>query len=173
MNESALRERLTARMGIDNITDLCLEVWKSGSIEKLCSFLFCDDSVVGRNAAWTLTHFDGAELAMLAYRQNAMIDFVLITKDTSLRRLLLTILNNMEFDKEEIRTDFLDYCLENMISMEQTPGVQALCMKIAYRLCSFYPELTEEFLRTVKGMEISYYTPALKSVRNNILHKKC
>ena len=45
-------------------------------------------------------------------------------------------------------------------------------LKGAYRMSTFYPELMSEFLRTVEGMEISYYKPAVKSVRNRVLSGK-
>ena len=42
-------------------------------------------------------------------------------------------------------------------------------MKLAFRMCGFYPELMDEFRRTLEAMEISYYKPAVKCVRNKIL----
>lgn len=59
-----------------------------------------------------------------------------------------------ELREEDLRTDFLDFCLNHMIDPEEYPGIQSLCMKLAYRMAQFYPELMEELLRTVKGMEM-------------------
>jgi len=56
-----------------------------------------------------------------------------------------------------------------MILPTEFPGIQSLCMKLAFRMCCFYPELMGEFLRTLKAMEIDYYKPAVKGLRAKIL----
>ena len=51
-------------------------------------------------------------------------------------------------------------------------GIQTLCMKLAYRMCTFYPELMDELKRTLEAMEIDYYKPAVKCLRKRILSGK-
>ena len=75
-------------------------------------------------------------------------------------------------NEEDLRTDFLDFCLEHMASIEEFPGVQTLCMKLAYRMCCFYPELMDELKRTLEMMDIEYYKPAVKGLRQRILSGK-
>ena len=58
------------------------------------------------------------------------------------------------------------------VSFEELPGIQTLCMKLAYRMCSFYPELMDELKRTIEAMEIDYYKPAIKCLRKRILSGK-
>ena len=55
---------------------------------------------------------------------------------------------------------------------DEFPGVQTLCMKLAYRMCNFYPELKEEFMRIIDTMEIAYYKPAVKGLRVKILNNR-
>ena len=50
-----------------------------------------------------------------------------------------------------------------------TLNIIELCMKLAYRMCSFYPELMDELKRTLEAMEIEYYKPAIKCLRKRIL----
>ena len=45
---------------------------------------------------------------------------------------------------------------------------QTLCMKLAYRMCTFYPVLMDELKRTIEAMEIDYYKPAIKCLRKRI-----
>ena len=71
-----------------------------------------------------------------------------------------------------LRTDFLDFCFEHMVSIEEFPGIQTLCMKLAYRMCSFYPELMDELKHTLEAMEIEFYKPAVKCLRKRILSGK-
>ena len=75
-------------------------------------------------------------------------------------------------DKDDLRTDFLDFCFEHMMDVEEYPGIQSVCMKLAFHMCSFYPELMDELKRTLEAMEIDYYKPAVKCVRNRILNGK-
>ena len=75
-------------------------------------------------------------------------------------------------DEEDLRTDFLDFCLEHMISVKEFPGIQAVCMKLAYRMCAFYPALMGELKRTIEGMDMTFYTPAVKGLRSKILKGK-
>ena len=72
---------------------------------------------------------------------------------------------------QEVRAtgDFLDFSFEHMVSVEEFPGIQTLCMKLTYRMCTFYPELMDELKRTLEAMEIDYYKPALKCLRKRIL----
>ena len=49
---------------------------------------------------------------------------------------------------------------------------QTLCMKLAFRMCTFYPELMDELKRTFEAMEIDYYKPAVKGLRKKILSGK-
>lgn len=59
-----------------------------------------------------------------------------------------------------------------MVSIEEFPGIQAVCMKLTFRMCQFYPELADELRRTLEAMEIDYYKPAVKGVRKRILSGK-
>ena len=45
---------------------------------------------------------------------------------------------------------------------------QTFCMKLAYRMCTFYPELMDDLKRTLEAMEIDYYKPAVKCLRKRI-----
>ena len=78
----------------------------------------------------------------------------------------------LKMDEDDLRTDFLDFCFEHMVSIEEFSGIQTLCMKLAYRMCTFYPELMDELKRTLEAMEIEYYKPAVKCLRKRILSGK-
>ena len=67
------------------------------------------------------------------------------------------------------RVDFLDFCMERMISREEPPGVQSLCMKLAYQLTRSIPELQQELRTILEIMEPDLLVPAIRSVRKNTL----
>lgn len=169
MERGELTKMLSSRMGVDAAVALWNEVLKTDTADLLFSFCTSSDAVVARNAAWVLTQFSDGDLAMLLHRQGEITDLVLRTPNTSLRRLLLSVLYRMPFRGDDIRVDLLDFCLENMVAAHQPPGVQSLCMKMAHRMCAPYPELEAEFLRTIKDMNPYHYSAAVTSARKNIL----
>ncbi len=132
-------------------------------------YLFDKDYRVARSALWGLTKATDEELSELQVILNELIDQAMQTENSSVRRLTLNIIERLKMDEEHLRTDFLDYCLEHMANIEELPGIQTLCMKLAYRMCSFYPELMDELKRTLEAMEIDYYKPAVKCLRKRVL----
>ena len=135
-------------------------------------YVFDNDSRVARSALWGLTKATNEELSELQVIINELIDQAMHTENSSVRRLTLNIIERLEMNEDDLRTDFLDFCFEHMVSIEEFPGIQTLCMKLAYRMCTFYPELMDELKRTLEAMEIDYYKPAVKCLRKRILSGK-
>lgn len=133
-------------------------------------YVFDPDHRVSRSALWGLTKATDKELSVLQVLLNELIDQAMQTENSSVRRLTLNIIERLKMDKESLRTDFLDFCFEHMVSIEEHSGVQTLCMKLAYRMCTFYPELMDELKRTIEAMAIDYYKPAVKCLRKRILN---
>ena len=135
------------------------------------------DEVLGTNA-------DGSkneDYCMYCYKDgkflqdctmDEMIEQAMQTENSSVRRLSLNIVERLEMHEDDLRTDFLDFCFDHMINVEEFPGIQSVCMKLAFRMCTFYPELMDELKRTLEAMEIDYYKPAVKGVRSKILSGK-
>ena len=135
-------------------------------------YVFDSDYRVARSALWGLTKAKDEELSELQMILNELTDQAMQTGNSSVRRLTLNIIERLKMDEDDLRTDFLDFCFEHMVSIEEFPGIQTLCMKLAYRMCSFYPELMDELKRTLEAIEIDYYKPAVKSLRKRILSGK-
>ena len=132
-------------------------------------YVFDSNYRVARSALWGLTKATNEELSELQVILNELIDQAMQTENSSVRRLTLNIIERLKMDEDDLRTDFLDFCFEHMVSVEEFPGIQTLCMKLAYRMCTFYPELMNELKRTIDAMEIDYYKPAVKCLRKRIL----
>ena len=135
-------------------------------------YAFDADYRVAKSALWGLTKASDNELSQLQVLLNELIDQAMQTENSSVRRLTLSIIERLELTEDDLRADFLDFCMEHMAAGDEFPGVQTLCMKLSYRMCNFYPELMEEFKRIVDAMEIDYYKPAVKGLRNRILNGK-
>ena len=67
------------------------------------------------------------------------------------------------------RVDLLDFCIERMVSQQEPPGVQSLCIKLTYQLTRFIPELQQELRTMLEIMEPELLVPAIRSVRKNTL----
>jgi hypothetical protein len=135
-------------------------------------YAFSEDYLVARSALWGLTKASKEDLSQLQVIQNELIDQAMKTKNSSVRRLSLNIVERLDMSEDDLRTDFLDFCFEHMIDVEEFPGIQSVCMKLAFRMCKFYPELMDELKRTLEAMEIDYYKPAVKCARSRILSGK-
>ena len=132
--------------------------------------LYDEDIRVARNAAWVLTHKPVSQIRTLPY--NDLIDLIMVTPDTSLRRLTLNLVEKQEITEESMRTDFLDFCLLHMHMPEEPPGVQALCMKLAHRMCLPYPELLHEFYETLSLMQPEDCKPGMKHLINKMKNQQ-
>ena len=132
-------------------------------------YVFDPDERVARSALWGLTKATDKELSELQVILNELIDQAMQTENSSVRRLTLNIIERLTLEEDDLRTDFLDFCLEHAVSIEEFPGIQTLCMKLAYRMCGFYPELMDELKRTLEAMDIDYYKPAIKCLCKRIL----
>ena len=135
-------------------------------------FMHHEDYRVARNALWALTKASNQEFEALQSMLHEFIELAMSAENSSVRRLSLNLVERLKMDEEDLRTDFLDFCFERMIDVEEYPGIQSISMKLAFRMCKFYPELTDELKRTLEAMEIEYYKPAVKSIRNRILNGK-
>ena len=136
------------------------------------SFMHDEDYQVARNALWTLTKATDEELSSLQPILNELIDLAITTDNSSVRRLSMNVIERLKITEDNLRTDFLDFCFDHAIDPAEYPGIQSLCMKLAFRMAVFYPELKGEFMRIVEDMDMQCYSPAVKSVRNRILRGK-
>ena len=135
-------------------------------------YAFDADYRIARSALWGLTKASDDELSQLQVLLEELINQAIQTENSSVRRLTLNVIERLKITEDNLRADFLDFCMEHMVAGDEFPGVQTLCMKLAYKMCGFYPELMEEFKRIIEAMEIEYYKPAVKGLRNKILYGK-
>lgn len=159
---------LSQRIGMENIREITSLVQKNNrKKQELYDSLFDSDDNIGYRAAWVMTHFSFGENEWLYDKQDELIDHLLVCEHPGKRRLVLSLLLRQPL-RYPPRTDFLDFCLERMTSKRELPGVQSLCVKLAYELCRPTPELLQEFKTTLEFMEYDA-TPSMRAVRKNVL----
>ena len=166
-------ERLRQTFSEGGAQEIYQEIKSTGNFLGFArQYAFSQDYRVARSALWGLTKASKDELSQLQLILNEFIEQAMQTENSSVRRLSLNVIERLELYEEDLRTDFLDFCFEHMMDVEEYPGIQSVCMKLAFRMCKFYPELMDELKRTLEAMEIDYYKPAVKGVRNRILSGK-
>ena len=166
-------ERLNQAFSEGGAQEIYQEIKSKGDFLSFAQrYAFDTDYRVARTALWGLTKAKDEELSELQVIHNELIDQAMHTDNSSVRRLSLNIIERLNMNEDDLRTDFLDFCFEHMVSIEEFPGIQTLCMKLAYRMCTFYPELMDELKRTLEALEIDYYKPAVKCLRKRILSGK-
>lgn len=165
------QEKLSTRVHLEDIHEILLYVeGNEQRKQELYELIYHKDDTLAYQTLWVLTHFNRQENEWLFARQNELISGVLICEHPGKRRLFLNLLLKQPLATPP-RVDFLDFCLERMLSKEELPGVQSLCMKLAYTLCRPIPELLQEYRVLLDLMEPNLLTPAIRAARRNILKK--
>ena len=72
---------------------------------------------------WGLTKATDKELSALQVVLNALIEQAMHTDNSSVRRLTLNIIERLKMNEDDLRTDFLDFCFEHMVSIEEFSGI--------------------------------------------------
>ena len=160
--------KLSTRIGMEDINEILGLTHDSDTRkQELYNLVIGEDEIIGYHAAWIFTHFSSQDNEWLYNKQDQLIDEVLACKHGGKRRVMLNLLYKQPFPNPP-RVDFLDFCLERMMSSEELPGVKSLCMKIAYELCCPIPELVQE-LKTMLTMMEGDLVSSIRAVRRNIL----
>lgn len=161
---------LNVPLHVDDIKALARQAHGDGEVrEALFAALKGDDRRAAVNAAWALTHLPKADNQHIAARREPLVELALSTPDTSLRRLSLALLERLEWGRDQVRTDLLDFCLDRLLRADEPAGVRALCLKLAYSQCRHYAELREELRQCLLMLEPSELLPGIRHTRNKIM----
>ena len=99
-----------------------------------------------------------------------LTDRLLTCKHDGSKRLYLSILFNLPI-QEPISVPLLNFCFDRMFSPAESIGVQALCIKMAYRLCEKEPELMGELRIILENAETEFFTKGVTTAIRNTLKK--
>ena len=115
------------------------------------------------NAIWAMTHLPETDAEWLLSLRDEMIDILLTETDTGKKRMLLQLLREQEYDADDIRTDFLDYCMSKINSECERYAVRCFSIYTAYKMCRLFPELLAELEEHLDMMRYQTLSPGLKS----------
>lgn len=122
-----------------------------------------DDRRQSVNSLWVMTHLITSLPEWLALLRDSLIDMLLVENDPAKKRLLLKLLREQEYEAEDIRADFLDYCMSKINSECEPYAVRCFCMYAAFRMCRHYPELIDELEMHLDMMASRSLSPGLRS----------
>ncbi|NDV82933.1 hypothetical protein [Bacteroides sp. 51] len=125
---------------------------------------------VSWRAAWACEKIFEKYPDFLEGKQKELIAIVMNNKHSGTRRILLSILLELPAP-EPLPVDFLDFCFNNMLDLNQAIATQALCIKMSYKLCLLEPELLPELKLYLENAEPEYYSPGVKSCIRNVLKR--
>ena len=126
-------------------------------------------AITPSHAAWALTHLPKEDNIYINMYRARLAQLAITTPEVPLRRLSMVLLERLEWGRDDVRTDLLDFCLEHMMLADEPYGVKALCIKLAYRQCRHYPELCDELKQSLLLMEPSELGTGVRHTRGKIL----
>ena len=141
------RKRFLQRLSQDDIHEMCFLTQgpdNDSLKEELYTLISDEDVRVSYNALWVFAHFDLSNNKWLYAKHDELIDKAIAEKHDGKKRLLLTLILRQPFDRDTLRTDFIDFCFATILSSHESCANRALCMKLAYEQCRFFPELLSE-----------------------------
>ena len=169
---NVLRNQLVGRIHTEDVRRIvdCITNDDGDVIMKVLYHLLSDtDRRVANNAAWVLSCSDSKVMRFLLRYQNQLIDLLIGTKDKSFARILFSILRRQTFEKSNLRTDFLDFCLNEIVNSNQAIAIRAHAIYVSYSLCKAYPELLNELFMTLQMLESETLSAGLLHARNAIM----
>ena len=165
---------LINRLSQSDIHELCAltQGERNNSLkEQLYKLTFDSDRRVATNALWVFTHFAAVDMEWLYAKHDQLIDRCLKEKDTTKLRLMLNLLLRQPYTEEDIRTDFIDFCLTRLADPKSPYAVRAQCIKLAYEQMRYWPELLNELRQTLEMISCEPLSPGLRSAWRQVMKK--
>ena len=156
-----MKSHLTHRLSQSEIKELCAKTQGEHNDdlkEKLYLLTMNDDRRVAINALWVFTHFAAADNEW---------------RDVTKLRLILSLLLRQPFYEDNVRTDFIDFCLVRLADPKSPYAIRALCIKLAYEQMRYWPELLNELRQTLDMISRESLSPGLRSAWGQVVKKIC
>ena len=165
------REYLIRPLSRHFVDNLVQEIFVNPADAVIIYHLIFDPDVnVSWRAAWSCQKisekypqwFTAAQFTELA-------TLAISTTHGGLQRGCLSILNNLPIP-EPISVEFVNACFDWMVSPKSPIAVQALSMKMLYRICLIEPDFKPELLAYLENVDSGAYSAGFNSTRRNVLN---
>ena len=167
-----MKGKLNKRMCMDDIYEICiLTHGNSRKKAELYQLTVDEDERIASNALWVFTHFDLQNNEWLYSKHDDLIDRVIVEKNMTKLRLMLSLLLRQPFEEESLRSDFIDFCVAKITACSYPYAIRALCIKLAYEQMKYYPELLAELKAALDMLEQEALSPGLASAKRQVMKK--
>ena len=169
-----MKTLLTHRLSQSEIMQLCALTQgehNDNLKEELYQLTLDANRRVAINALWTFTHFAAADNEWLYAKHDQLIDRCLNEKDATKLRLMLNLLLSQPYTEEDIRTDFIDFCLARITDARAPYAIRAQCIKLAYEQMKHWPELLNELRQTLDMIRSEPLSPGLSSAWRHVMKR--
>ena len=169
-----MKTLLTHRLSQSEIKQLCALTQgehNDNLKEELYQLTLDANRRVTINALWTYTHFAAYDNVWLFAKHDQLIDRCLNEKDATKLRLMLNLLLSQPYTEEDIRTDFIDFCLARLTDTRAPYAIRAQCIKLAYEQMKYWPELLDELRQTLEMISCEPLSPGLRSAWKQVMKK--
>ena len=167
-----MRKKLNKKLCMDDIYEICILTHGNNRKKaELYQLIFDEDERVATNALWVFTHFDMQNNEWLYAKHDDLIDRVLVEKNETKRRLILSLLLRQPFEEESLRSDFIDFSIAKITASSQPYAIRCYCMKLAYEQMKYYPELLTELKAAIDMLEQEPLSPGLTSAKKQVMKK--
>ncbi|WP_291529241.1 hypothetical protein [Bacteroides sp. UBA939] len=129
-----------------------------------------ENIVVSWRAIWACEKVSEKHPGWFAPLQDEIIQRLLTCQHDGSKRLLLSILYNVPVSTP-ISVDLLNYCIDHMLAPQESIGVQALAIRMAYQLCKYEPELLQELQLILENTDTEFYSRGVNTTIRNTLKK--
>lgn len=137
--------------------------------DELFQLIYDSNEKIAWRAAWACHKISEKRPAWFSDEKiTTLISFLLLTRHDGVLRGCMSILNQVDFRKS-ITVDLINFCYDRMLSPSSSIAVQALSMKILYKICIVEPDLKTELLAYLENIDIECYSKGFQSTRKNIL----
>lgn len=110
------KTKLSTCIGMEDIYEIgYLTQGNNVRKQELFDLIFDENEYVAYQATWAMTHFSLTENRWLYSKQNKLIDELMQCKHNGKKRVMLLLIYRQPMANPP-RVDFLDFCLESMIS---------------------------------------------------------
>lgn len=169
-----MKTLLTHRLSQSEIMQLCALTQgehNDNLKEELYQLTLDANRRVAVNALWTFTHFAADDNVWLFAKHDQLIDRCLNEKDATKLRLMLNLLLSQPYTEEDIRTDFIDFCLARITDARAPYAIRAQCIKLAYEQMKYWSELLDELRQTLEMISCEPLSPGMRSAWKQVMKK--
>lgn len=137
---------------------------------ELYALAFDENPKTAWRAAWVCEKISCRFPEWFMEKRAELMQQIMRSKNPGSKRSLLNILLILPVE-EPISVEFLNFCLDRMLSPQEPVAIQALCMKMGYELCKKEPELLPEYKYILENAEPEFYSGGVQTVIRNMLKR--